>query len=73
MKYIKLLIIVYCIKEDKMNNLEENLDKNKMFKELMKNALRSGITSNNLYQYMKLRSNLEIDEVDNDVSEKLIH
>ena len=56
-----------------MNNLEENLDKNKMFKELMKNALRSGITSNNLYQYMKLRSNLEIDEVDNDVSEELIH
>ena len=73
MIYIKLLISVYWITEDKMNNLEENLDKNKMFKELMKNALRSGITSNNLYQYMKLRSNLEIDEVDNDVSEKLIH
>lgn len=56
-----------------MNSLaekEENLDNNKIFKELMKNALRSGITSSKLYQYIESRSNLEEEK---NVSEDLIH
>ena len=45
-----------------MNSLaekEENLDNNKIFKELMKNALRSGITSSKLYQYIESRRRKE--------------
>lgn len=73
MIYIKLLFSAYWITEDKMNSLEEkeeNLDNNKIFKELMKNALRSGITSSKLYQYIESRSNLEEEK---NVSEELIH
>lgn len=73
MIYIKLLFSAYWITEDKMNSLaekEENLDNNKIFKELMKNALRSGITSSKLYQYIESRSNLEEEK---NVSEDLIH
>lgn len=73
MIYIKLLFSAYWITEDRMNSLEEkeeNLDNNKIFKELMKNALRSGITSSKLYQYIESRSNLEEEK---NVSEELIH